>query len=176
MAYAGWNPGWRTPPPRWRGGVRCGTSPTDLDGLECDEGGLPGGTLQRVYQGASSRRPVVMLHAGVDLSRNRLDVCLLSEHAEVVEEFAAPADADGLRGLARRVGVLGMPVRGVIESMTGARFVHDRLEQLGWLRDGAERISTLDLVGPELTRFTGPDGAADRPTPDPLYERAPVAG
>jgi len=107
-----------------------------------------------------------MLHAGLDLSRNRLDVCLLSEHAEVVEEFAAPADADGLRGLARRVGVLGMPVRGVIESMTGARFVHDRLEQLGWLRDGAERISTLDLVGPELTRFTGPDGAADRPTPD----------
>jgi len=73
-----------------------------------------------------------MLHAGLDLSRNRLDVCLLSEHAEVVEEFAAPADADGLRGLARRVGVLGMPVRGVIESMTGARFVHDRLEQLGW--------------------------------------------
>ena len=66
-----------------------------------------------------------MLHAGLDLSRNRLDVCLLSEHAEVVEEFAAPADADGLRGLARRVGVLGMPVRGVIESMTGARFVHD---------------------------------------------------
>src|SRR5215216_3598055 len=73
-----------------------------------------------------------MLHAGLDLSRNRLDLCLLSEHAEVVEEFAAPADADGLRGLARRVGVLGMPVRGVIESMTGARFVHDTLEQLGW--------------------------------------------
>ena len=27
---------------------------------------------------------------------------------------------------------LGEPVRGVIESMTGARFVHDSLEQLGW--------------------------------------------
>src|SRR3984893_552339 len=25
-----------------------------------------------------------------------------------------------------------MPVRGVIESMTGARFVHDTLEELGW--------------------------------------------
>ena len=69
--------------------------------------GLPGGTLQRVYRGASSRRPVFMLHAGLDLSRNRLDLCLLSEHAEVVEEFAALADADGLRGLARRVGCSG---------------------------------------------------------------------
>jgi transposase len=73
-----------------------------------------------------------MLHAGLDLSRNRLDVCLLSEHAEVVEEFAAPADIDGLRGLARRVAGHGLPVRGVIESMTGARFVHDTLEQFGW--------------------------------------------
>ena len=73
-----------------------------------------------------------MLHAGLDLSRNRLDVCLLCEHAEVVEEFAAPADVDGLRGLARRVGGYGLPVRAVIESMTGARFVHDTLERLGW--------------------------------------------
>jgi len=31
-----------------------------------------------------------MLHAGLDLSRKKLDVCLLSEHAEIVQEFAAP--------------------------------------------------------------------------------------
>ena len=49
----------------------------------------------RVSRGARSRRPVFMLHAGLDLSRDRLDVCLLSEHAEVVEEFAASADVDG---------------------------------------------------------------------------------
>jgi transposase len=73
-----------------------------------------------------------MLHAGLDLSRRKIDVCLLSERAEVVEEFASPPDADGLRGLARRVGAHRQPVRGVIESMTGARFVHDRLEELGW--------------------------------------------
>ena len=72
-----------------------------------------------------------MLHAGLDLSRCKLDVCLLSQGAEVVEEFAAPPDADGLRGLARRVVRHGLPVRGVIESMTGARFVHDALEELG---------------------------------------------
>ena len=66
-----------------------------------------------------------MLHAGLDLSRNRLDVCLLSEHCEVLAQFAAPADLDGLHGLAGRVSGHGRPVRGVIESMTGARFVHD---------------------------------------------------
>jgi transposase len=73
-----------------------------------------------------------MLHAGLDLSRKRLDVCLLSGDGELVEEFAAPPDADGLRGLVRHVGRHGTLVRAVIESMTGARFVHDTLEQLGW--------------------------------------------
>jgi hypothetical protein len=50
--------------------------------------GLLGDTLHSVHRGASSRRPVIMLHAGLDLSRNRLDVCLLSDHGEVVEVFA----------------------------------------------------------------------------------------
>ena len=43
-----------------------------------------------------------MLHVGLDLSRNRLDVCLLSEDGELVEEFAVPSDGDGVRGLGRR--------------------------------------------------------------------------
>jgi hypothetical protein len=73
-----------------------------------------------------------MLHAGLDLSRKRLDVCLPSEHGELVEEFSAPPDADGLRGLVRHVGRHGASVRAVIESMTGARFVRDTLQQLGW--------------------------------------------
>ena len=73
-----------------------------------------------------------MLHAGLDLSRRKIDVCLLSAGGEIVEEFASPPDADGLRGLVRRVGSHGVAVRGVIESMTGARFVHDQLEELGW--------------------------------------------
>ena len=58
--------------------------------------GLLGDTLHSVHRGASSRRPVFMLHAGLDLSRNRLDVCLLSEHGELVEEFAVPSDDDGV--------------------------------------------------------------------------------
>jgi transposase len=71
-----------------------------------------------------------MLHAGLDLSRRRLDVCLIDDAGEVVEHTAAPPDADGLRHLAERLR--GQPVRAVIESMTGARFVHDALEELGW--------------------------------------------
>src|SRR5215210_5602577 len=73
-----------------------------------------------------------MLHAGLDLSRKRIDVCLLSDQGELVDELACPPDHDGLRGLARRVEAHGEPVVGVIESMTGARFVHDTLESLGW--------------------------------------------
>ena len=57
-------------------------------------------------------------------------MCLLSDAGELVAEFAVPPDADGLRGLVRRVGAEAP--RAVIESMTGARFVHDRLEELGW--------------------------------------------
>jgi transposase len=73
-----------------------------------------------------------MLHAGLDLSRNRLDVCLISDDGEIVEEFKALADIDGLAGLVRHVERRREPVRAVIESMTGARFVHDTLERLGW--------------------------------------------
>jgi transposase len=72
-----------------------------------------------------------MLHAGLDLSRKRIDVCLIDGEGELVGEFAVPGDRDGLTGLVRRVG-LGVGVRAVIESMSGARFVHDSLEQLGW--------------------------------------------
>ena len=73
-----------------------------------------------------------MLHAGLDLSRKRLDVCLIDEAGEVVGRLAVPPDADGLRGLVGRIAPCGEPVRGVIESMNGARFVHDTLEELGW--------------------------------------------
>ena len=44
-----------------------------------------------------------MLHAGLDLSRRRLDVCLLDDAGELVGEAAVPPDGDGLRGLAGRL-------------------------------------------------------------------------
>ena len=75
-----------------------------------------------------------MLHAGLDLSRRRVDYCLLGEGGERVETGAAPADADGLCGLVGLVEVRHgpVPVSAVIESMNGARFVHDTLERCGW--------------------------------------------
>jgi Transposase len=75
-----------------------------------------------------------MLHAGLDLSRRRLDYCLLDRLGDRVEVGAVPPDADGLRGFAGRVADRHGPVgvRAAIESMNGARFVHDTLERCGW--------------------------------------------
>jgi len=74
-----------------------------------------------------------MLHAGLDLGRRRLDVCLLSNQGEHLDQLVSPPDVDALRTLARRIDeVHGEPVCAVIESMTGARLVHDTLESEGW--------------------------------------------
>jgi transposase len=74
-----------------------------------------------------------MLHAGLDLSRKKLDVCLLSDEGDHLDQLAVPPDAPSLRRLARRIEeVHREPVRAVVESMTGARLVHDALEAEGW--------------------------------------------
>src|SRR5215208_4460109 len=74
-----------------------------------------------------------MLHAGLDLSRKKLDVCLLSEQGEHLDQLGVPPDVDSLRRLARRIDeVHAEPVSAVVESMTGARIVHDTLESCGW--------------------------------------------
>jgi transposase len=72
-----------------------------------------------------------MLYAGLDLSRKRLDFHLLDEGGETIDVGASPPDGDGLRGLADRLRRY-QPVRAAIESMNGARFVHDQLELHGW--------------------------------------------
>ncbi len=86
-----------------------------------------------------------MLHIGLDLSRKRVDVCLISDQGELVDQFPAPADRDGLYGLTRRVAVYDQPARGVVESMNGARFVHDELVKHGWevLIADAQRVKGL---------------------------------
>jgi transposase len=74
-----------------------------------------------------------MLHAGLDLSRRKVDVCLLGDEGEHLDQLAVPPDVDSLKRLARRIEeVHGEPVCAVVESMTGARLVHDTLEQQGW--------------------------------------------
>ena len=87
-----------------------------------------------------------MLHAGLDLSRKRLDFHLLDEQGETVEVGAAPPDADGLRGLAAHLGRHGQPLQAAIESMTGARFVHDQLELYGWEVEIADAVKVKGLA------------------------------
>ncbi len=70
-----------------------------------------------------------MLYAGLDLSRQRLDVHVLDEEGRTVDVLAVHPDADALRTLANRILRHGGEVSAVIESMTGSRFVHDQLER-----------------------------------------------
>ena len=70
-----------------------------------------------------------MLHVGMDLSRHRLDVHVMNEEGGLAVETAVVPDRPGLAGLAARYR--GQRVRAVIESMNGARFVHDTRSRRG---------------------------------------------
>src|SRR6266568_340355 len=72
-----------------------------------------------------------MLYVGLDLSRKRLDWQALLPDGERAAIGTVPPDRDGLSKLVRRLGD-GEGVLAVIESMSGARFVHDELERCGW--------------------------------------------
>jgi len=90
-----------------------------------------------------------MLYAGLDLSRKRLDFHLLDADGATIDVGASPPDADGLRGLSERLDRHGEPIRAAIESMNGARFVHDRLERVGWQVEIAD-AQPVDLAGDPL--------------------------
>lgn len=72
-----------------------------------------------------------MLHAGLDLSRMRIDFHVLADDGELIDQGALPPDAHGLERLAERLLGHGEPVQAAVESMNGARFVHDQLERHG---------------------------------------------
>jgi transposase len=73
-----------------------------------------------------------MVHVGLDLSRTRLDVHVMDEAGAPLAITTAAPDRGGLAVLASRIGGFGRPVYAAIESMNGARFVHDQLEMAGW--------------------------------------------
>jgi transposase len=81
-----------------------------------------------------------MLHVGLDLSRTRLDVHVMDQTGASVLVTRAAPDAGGLASLAYRLGEFGQPVMAVIESMNGARFVHDQLELRGWSVEIADAV------------------------------------
>jgi transposase len=86
-----------------------------------------------------------MLHVGLDLSRHRLDVRVLEPGGATVAELAVPPERGDLWALAARFGEEG-PVRAVIESMNGARFVHDTLELAGWDVEIADAVKVKGLA------------------------------
>jgi len=86
-----------------------------------------------------------MLHVGLDLSRNRVDVHVLDDAGETVGITAVAPDRDGLARLARDIG-RGEPVKAAIESMNGARFVHDTLELGGWDVEIADALKVKGLA------------------------------
>jgi transposase len=90
----------------------------------------------------------MMVHAGLDLSRRRLDYCLLDDRGERLEVGVCPPDADGLAGLADAVREAYGSVRvsAAIESMNGARFVHDTLERMGWQVEVADAQKVKGLA------------------------------
>jgi hypothetical protein len=67
-------------------------------------------------------------------------------------------DAPGLVALGQRIARHGEPVHAAIESMTGARCVHDQLERLGWAVDVADALKVKGLAALHAKRppkFTG---------------------
>jgi transposase len=87
-----------------------------------------------------------MLYAGLDLSRQRLDVHVLDEDGRTVEVTAVRPDADALRSLVGFVGRHEEPVTATIESMNGARFVHDTLELAGWDVEIADALKVKGIA------------------------------
>jgi len=85
-----------------------------------------------------------MFYAGLDLSRKRLDVYLLDDAGETVDVRAIGPDVNGLRSLAMTLGYA--PVRAAIESMNGARFVHDQLEFQSWDVEVADAAKVKGLA------------------------------
>src|SRR6059036_2687285 len=90
------------------------------------------------------REAHAMLYVGMDLSRKRLDFDARLSSGELFERGAVPPEADGLAGLVRRLG--DAEAFAVIESMNGARFVHDRLELAGWDVQIADALKAKGLA------------------------------
>jgi transposase len=87
-----------------------------------------------------------MLYAGLDLSRQRLDVHVLDEDGRTVEVTAVHPDGDALRTLVAVIARHGDQVTAAIESMNGARFVHDQLELAGWDVEIADALKVKGLA------------------------------
>lgn len=90
------------------------------------------------------------LYVGGDLSRKRLDWFAVWPDGAECGQGAASPDGDGLARLAGELRLLGERVCVVLESMTGARFVHDELEAHGLevrIADARRAKFAVELLG-----------------------------
>src|SRR5439155_3227172 len=97
-------------------------------------------------QGNQHQEAQDMLYAGLDLSRQRLDVHVLDGAGRTVKVTAVRPDADALRTVVETIGRHGQAVTAAIESMNGARFVHDQLELAGWDVEIADALKVKGLA------------------------------
>ena len=111
--------------------------------------GLPGGRLTAVHV-VFPEEAVMELYVGGDLSRKRLDWFAVWPDCAECGQGAASPDGDGLARFAGELRLLGERVCVVIESMTGARFVHDELEAQGLevrIADARRAKFAVELLG-----------------------------
>src|SRR5437899_516816 len=92
----------------------------------------------------------MVLYVGGDLSRKRLDWVALWPEGEVCAGGAVPPDREGLARFADQLLGFASDVVCVIESMTGARFIHDELERHGLevqIADARKAKLAAELLG-----------------------------
>jgi transposase len=87
-----------------------------------------------------------MLYVGLDLSRKRLDFHAVAADGGLVERGAVPVDGDGLARLVCRLFAHDREVVAIVESMNGARFVHDQLERAGFQVEIADALRVKGLA------------------------------
>jgi transposase len=82
-------------------------------------------------------------YLGIDWAYRRAAWCAMAEGGEVVGEGFVPADEDGL---AKLVLAVGLEARACVEMMSGAVWVRDRLQAVGWRVDVADARKVKGLA------------------------------
>ena len=118
----------------------------NLHGKECDEEGPPPLAGSGLSSGSYRGRPEFNVARWFGSESQTSRFLSARRSGERIEVGATPPDADGLRSLAQRLARHDQPVRAAIESMNGARFVHDQLELAGWQVEIADALKVKGLA------------------------------